>query len=212
MCLPATLPRWSAPIRSSISSPRVKGRHLGVGLARRLAACMHDGACMEGGTAGGGGGFAERRPALAQGEVWHGAPRSRTLKQARQALSAHSGHRPHTAQQVTSVCVAVVCVMACAVQDGAGPAAQRYRGPVHAVRKILAQEGWRAFYKGLTPAIIGSGDSCARPRMQTRLASSPRQCARLYACTWPWPARHGSLVACTSARRQGLRAVHALCG
>lgn len=54
-----------------------------------------------------------------------------------------------------------------AVQDGAGPILQQYRGPIHAVRKIAAQEGWRAFYKGLTPAIIGSGayESTVKPRL-----------------------------------------------
>ncbi|KAI3431257.1 hypothetical protein D9Q98_004320 [Chlorella vulgaris] len=42
------------------------------------------------------------------------------------------------------------------VQDGAGllPA---YRGTVDAVRQIVRQEGWRALYSGLTPALVGSG-------------------------------------------------------
>ncbi|GAB4819511.1 hypothetical protein N2152v2_006557 [Parachlorella kessleri] len=42
------------------------------------------------------------------------------------------------------------------VQDGAG-ALPLYRGTLDAVRRMLQEEGWRALYAGLTPALIGSG-------------------------------------------------------
>lgn len=105
------------------------------------------------------------------------------------------------------MCVELLrCGMACAVQDGAGPAAQRYRGPVHAVRKIMAQEGWRAFYKGLAPAIIGSGNTCTpHAEGRNKLPHSPtpplptpphpgavRACPYAYTCSWP--VRHTSML------------------
>lgn len=43
------------------------------------------------------------------------------------------------------------------VQDGLSRSLSMYKGPIDAVRTITAQEGWRAFYKGLSPAIVGSG-------------------------------------------------------
>lgn len=43
------------------------------------------------------------------------------------------------------------------VQDGAAAAVPVYRGTIHAVTNIIQQEGWRALYSGLTPALIGSG-------------------------------------------------------
>lgn len=43
------------------------------------------------------------------------------------------------------------------VQDGAGVALPQYKGPIDAIRTIMRTEGWRSFYKGLTPALIGSG-------------------------------------------------------
>ncbi|PNH11010.1 Mitochondrial folate transporter/carrier [Tetrabaena socialis] len=47
------------------------------------------------------------------------------------------------------------------VQDGASSSGTQYRNALHAGRTLLAQEGWRSFYKGLTPALIGSGVSWA---------------------------------------------------
>ncbi|GIL48205.1 hypothetical protein Vafri_4889 [Volvox africanus] len=47
------------------------------------------------------------------------------------------------------------------VQDGASLAVPQYRNAIDAARSVLAQEGWRSFYKGLTPALIGSGVSWA---------------------------------------------------
>ncbi|PNW71340.1 hypothetical protein CHLRE_16g650200v5 [Chlamydomonas reinhardtii] len=42
------------------------------------------------------------------------------------------------------------------VQDGAS-SGQQYKNALDACRTVLKQEGWRSFYKGLTPALIGSG-------------------------------------------------------
>ncbi|KAH7624650.1 hypothetical protein Ndes2526B_g00011 [Nannochloris sp. 'desiccata'] len=42
------------------------------------------------------------------------------------------------------------------VQDGAG-SLPMYRGTVDALQSIGRQEGWKALYSGLTPALIGSG-------------------------------------------------------
>ncbi|KAG2451943.1 hypothetical protein HYH02_003717 [Chlamydomonas schloesseri] len=42
------------------------------------------------------------------------------------------------------------------VQDGAS-SGQQYKNAFDACRTVLRQEGWRSFYKGLTPALIGSG-------------------------------------------------------
>lgn len=44
-----------------------------------------------------------------------------------------------------------------AVQDGASLFAPQYKNALDAARTVLRQEGWRSFYKGLTPALIGSG-------------------------------------------------------
>ena len=45
-----------------------------------------------------------------------------------------------------------------AVQDGvAGSALPIYFGTRDALRKILQEEGWRALYAGITPALLGAG-------------------------------------------------------
>ncbi|EFJ46769.1 mitochondrial substrate carrier, partial [Volvox carteri f. nagariensis] len=41
------------------------------------------------------------------------------------------------------------------VQDGASLALQQYKNALDAARSVLTQEGWRSFYRGLTPALIG---------------------------------------------------------
>lgn len=52
----------------------------------------------------------------------------------------------------------LIAVLLPAVQDGhLGQALGSYQSPVHAVRTMLQREGWRAFYNGLVPAILGSG-------------------------------------------------------
>eukprot|EP00798_Chlamydomonas_sp_ICE-L_P006959 gene6959-2230_t len=43
------------------------------------------------------------------------------------------------------------------VQDGLQGQSATYRGAVHAVQRMWQQEGVRAFYQGLTPAVVGSG-------------------------------------------------------
>ncbi|KAL6745604.1 mitochondrial substrate carrier [Haematococcus lacustris] len=45
------------------------------------------------------------------------------------------------------------------VQDGHQSTHLTYQGVQHAVRSMRQQEGWRAFYRGLTPALLGSGIS-----------------------------------------------------
>jgi len=45
------------------------------------------------------------------------------------------------------------------VQDGVQGILPAYRGTVHALKSILADEGWRSLYNGLTPALIGAGVS-----------------------------------------------------
>lgn len=47
------------------------------------------------------------------------------------------------------------------VQDGASLFAPQYKNALDAARTVLRQEGWRSFYKGLTPALIGSGTAWA---------------------------------------------------
>ncbi|KAG2499591.1 hypothetical protein HYH03_002532 [Edaphochlamys debaryana] len=47
------------------------------------------------------------------------------------------------------------------VQDGATLALPQYKNAFDAARSVLKQEGWKALYKGLTPALIGSGVSWA---------------------------------------------------
>lgn len=44
------------------------------------------------------------------------------------------------------------------VQDGIAGVLPAYRGTVHAVKSIIREEGWRALYAGLSPALIGSGE------------------------------------------------------
>ena len=45
-----------------------------------------------------------------------------------------------------------------AVQDGVQNILPAYRGTVHAIKSIIAEEGWRALYSGLTPALFGAGE------------------------------------------------------
>ncbi|GLC40043.1 hypothetical protein PLESTB_001517000 [Pleodorina starrii] len=47
------------------------------------------------------------------------------------------------------------------VQDGAALAVPQYKNALDAARNVVAQEGWKSLYKGLTPALIGSGVSWA---------------------------------------------------
>ncbi|GFR46333.1 hypothetical protein Agub_g7902 [Astrephomene gubernaculifera] len=47
------------------------------------------------------------------------------------------------------------------VQDGAALMGTQYKNAFDAARSLMAQEGWKSFYKGLTPALIGSGVSWA---------------------------------------------------
>lgn len=49
-----------------------------------------------------------------------------------------------------------------AVQDGIQGVLPAYRGTVHAVRCILAEEGWQSLYKGLSPALLGAGTPSSR--------------------------------------------------
>ena len=48
-----------------------------------------------------------------------------------------------------------------AVQDGIAGVLPAYRGTVHAVKSIIREEGWRALYAGLSPALLGSGNGQA---------------------------------------------------
>jgi solute carrier family 25 folate transporter 32 len=53
-----------------------------------------------------------------------------------------------------------VDVRNCAVQDGKGTGERtRYRGPIHAFRSILREEGVRQLYRGASANVAGSGTS-----------------------------------------------------
>ena len=46
-----------------------------------------------------------------------------------------------------------------AVQDGVKGILPAYNGTVHALKSIVMEEGWKALYSGLTPALLGAGAS-----------------------------------------------------
>ena len=71
-----------------------------------------------------------------------------------------------------------------AVQDGVQNILPAYRGTVHAIKSIIAEEGWRALYSGLSPALFGAGElrsPCISAKTSKPLTINPS----IWSNRWP---------------------------
>jgi hypothetical protein len=68
--------------------------------------------------------------------------------------------------------------MAAAVQDGVAGALPVYYGTRDALVRIWQEEGWRALYAGIAPALLGAGKALSVPHLSCRQIIPMHACMR----------------------------------
>lgn len=75
-----------------------------------------------------------------------------------QGTRANSIHVPDPpTYQVSHIFQCMIYPLQLAVQDGVAGALPIYHGTRDAIRRIVQDEGWRALYAGISPALLGAG-------------------------------------------------------